>query len=414
MYPVRSNRRHVATTMLFLLAACRGSSGTEPRLAPVEALDLADARLAWTYVQNNTLPTTGLANSVDGFQHVSVWDIASLIGAVYSARELGLVDDASYDARMRKILGTLERMPLYDGAAFNKFYDGKTGQMVDLRFKPSATGYGWTAMDIGRLLVWLRVVAVNQPQYAAQAGAVVKRLDMARLVKNGRIEGMALDSTTGSVRRYAETGLGYEQYAASGFALWGARAAEALDATAHATSATVHGVSIAVDGRGYGRITSEPYIMMGLETGWYSPTLRQQAASVLAAQQARHDQKGIMTMVSEDHLRDAPFFFYYYSVFNAGRTFAVDGPETGTFVENPRWVSAKAAFAWRSLVPTPYTKAAVEAVRIAAVPGKGWGTGVYEGTGAPTGETNLNTAGLILEALAYRRTGRPFLSESIQ
>jgi hypothetical protein len=397
------------------MGAAEMSSVPEPHLTPTaEKADLADARLAWTYVENNTLPTTGFANAVDGFADVSVWDIASLIAAVYSAHELGLIDDAAYDARIRKILGTLARVPLYDGAAFNKFYDGKTGQMVDLRFKPTATGYGWAAMDLGRLLVWLRVLAVNQPRYGDQASAIVRRLDMTRIVRNGRIEGMALDSTTGTVRRYAETGLGYEQYAAAGFALWGHRAPEALDAGAHATRTNVLGVPVAVDARGYGRITSEPYIMMGLETGWYSPTLRLQAARVLAAQQARHDQTGIMTMLSEDHLRDAPFFFYYYSLYNGGRTFVVDGPELGTYVESPRWVSAKAAFAWRSLIPTPYTAAAVEMVRAAAIPGKGWGAGVYEGSGSPTGETNLNTAALILESLAFRRAARPFLSQPIQ
>lgn len=412
MRPVRSYRRRIVTLLLLALAACKGTGGTEPPMA--EDPDLIDARMAWKYVENNTLTSTGLANSVDGFQHVSVWDIASLIGAVYSAHELGIIRDIAYDQRIRQILGTLERMPLYDGAAFNKFYDGTTGQMVDLRFKPTTTGYGWTAMDIGRLLVWLRVLAVNQPQYADQARSIVRRLDMTRLVKNGRIQGMALDSTTGTTRQYAETGLGYEQYAAAGFALWGHAPMEALDADAHAMVANVLGVDVAVDRRGYGRITSEPYIMMGLETGWYSPTLRRHAAAVLAAQQARHEQKGILTMVSEDHLRDAPYFFYYYSLYNGGRSFVVDGPEAGTFVENPRWVSTKAAFAWRSLVPTSYTHAAVNAVRAAAVPGKGWGAGVYEGSGLPTGETNLNTAGLVLEALAYRRTARPFLAEPIQ
>jgi hypothetical protein len=414
MHPIRSRHRRIATTLLLALAACRGSNGTEPRLTPtVEDLDVVDARMAWTYVENNTIPTTGLANAVDGFQHVTTWDIASLIGAVYSAHELGLIGDVAYDERIRKILGTLAQMPLFDGAAFNKFYDGQTGQMVDRSFKPTPTGYGWASTDMGRLLVWLRILAVNQPQYADQAAAIVKRIDMTRIIKNGNLEAIDLDPTTGAIRYYAETGLGYEQYAASGFALWGHRAVDALNAGANATVAKVQGVDVAVDKRGTGRITSEPYIMMGLETGWYSPTLREHATNVLAAQQARYDQTGIMTIVSEDHLRDAPYFFYYYSLYNAGRTFAVDGPDAGTFVENPRWVSSKAAFAWRSLMPTPYTNAAVEAVRAAAIPGKGWGAGVYEGSESPTGETNLNTAGLILESLAYRRTGRPFLSEPI-
>ena len=139
MRPVRSYRRRIATLVLLALAACTGTAGTEPPITPVEDPDLVDARMAWTYVENNTLPSTGLANAVDGFKYVTVWDIASLIGAVYSAHELGLVRDVEYDGRIRQILGTLERMPLFDGAAFNKFYDGTTGQMADRSFKETTT-----------------------------------------------------------------------------------------------------------------------------------------------------------------------------------------------------------------------------------------------------------------------------------
>jgi hypothetical protein len=413
---VRSHRRRFTTLLLLAAAACRGTSATEPPisppLTPVEDPDLVDARLAWRYVENNTLPTTGLANAVDGFQHVTVWDIASLIGAVYSAHELRILGDAAYDARIRQILGTLAQMPLFDGAAFNRFYDGKTGQMVDRNFKATATGYGWSATDIGRLLVWLRVLAVNQPQYADQAAAIAKRIDYSRIVKNGNLEAIDIDPTTGAIHYYAETGLGYEQYAAAGFALWGRRAANAIDPSLNAATAQVYGVNIAVDKRNTGRITSEPYVMMGLETGWFSPVLRDDATAVLAAQQARHQRTGTMTIVSEDHLPDAPYKFYYYSVYSHGRDFVVEGPVQGTFVERPRWVSAKAAFAWRSLMPSSFTDAAVQVVRAAAIPGRGWGAGVYE-DGTPTGEANLNTAGMILEALAYRRSGRPFLQEPI-
>jgi hypothetical protein len=409
----RTLRRQLSLVILVLIAACRGI-GTEPTIDPVEARDRADARTAWTYIEQNTLPATGLANAVEAFPMVTVWDIASLIGAIHSAHELGLIDDIAYEARIRQILGTLQAMPLFDRAAYNKFYDGRTGEMVDRTFKPTATGYGWSATDVGRLLIWLRILAVEQPQFAEQAGAIVKRLDMTRIVKNGNLEAVDLDPATGAMRYYAETGLGYEQYAASGYALWGHRAVDALNPNANVATTRVFGVDVAIDRRGTGRVTSEPYVMMGLETGWYSPTLREHAERVLAAQQARYEQTGVVTMVSEDHLPDAPHFFYYYSVYSGGRSFVVEGPDAGMVVQNPRWVSTKAAFAWRALIPNSYTRAAVDLVQASAIPRRGWGTGVYEGTTVPTGEANLNTAGMVLEALAYQRTGRPFLSEPIQ
>ena len=153
--------------------------------------------------------------------------------------------------------------------------------------------------------------------------------------------------------------------------------------------------------------------MMGMETGWYASAIHDQAQSLLAAQQARFDQTGTMTMVSEDAMPEPPYYFYYYSVYDSGNSFVVEGPDAGSFVDQPRWVSAKAAFAWRALFPTDYTLKAFQAVQAAAIPGDGWGAGVYESSLAPTGIASLNTAGVILESALYHQRGQPFLSQPI-
>jgi hypothetical protein len=119
-------------------------------------------------------------------------------------------------------------------------------------------------------------------------------------------------------------------------------------------------------------------------------------------------------MASEDALPDPPYYFYYYNIYRDGRTFAVDAPAGGGYVESPRWVSSKAAFAWHALLPSPYTLTALQAVQRAAIPGRGWGAGVYEGTLRPTGDASLNTAALILEAALFQLRGHPFLSATIQ
>ena len=373
---------------------------------------MAGARTAWTFVENNTQASTGLAKAHDTFQFVTTWDIASQIAATYSAHELGIIDDANYDGRIKKILATLTTLPLFQGAAFNRFYDSQTGQMVDRNFNPSTAGFGWSTTDIGRLLIWLRVLAVNQPQYSAQATAIKNRLNMSRLISGGTLQGVDVDAN-GATVYYAETGLGYEQYAAGGFALWSQRASNSLNPTATAKATSVLGVNVWIDSRGNGRLTSEPYIMMGLETGWWAPPLGDQAHAVLAAQQARYDQQGIITIATEDAMPDAPYYFYYYSVYHSGKTFVVEGPGYGTVVSNPRWVSSKAAFAWRALIPTDYTLKAFNAVQVAAIPGDGWGAGVYEDTLKPTGYATLNTAGIILESALYRKLGKSFLSQPI-
>ena len=415
-----------AIALVTLLAACGkdstapdnsgGTPGTPgtPEVPNPPATDVwqAGALTAWTFIANNTQASTGLAKSHETFQFVTTWDIASQIAATYSAHELGIIDDANYDSRIKKILATLTTLPLYQGAAFNRFYDSQTGQMVDRNFKPSTTGFGWSTTDIGRLLTWLRVLAVNQPQYSAQATAIKNRLNMGRLISGGTLMGVDVDAN-GSTITYAETGLGYEQYAAGGFALWGNRASNSLNPTATAKATTVLGVNVWIDGRGNARLTSEPYIMMGLETGFWASALKDQAQAVLAAQKARNDQQGIITIVTEDAMPDAPYYFYYYSVYHSGKTFVVEGPGYGTVVSNPRWVSSKAAFAWHALFPTDYTLKAFNAVQAAAIPGDGWGAGVYEGSLRPTGYATLNTAGMILESVLYHKRGQSFLSQPI-
>ena len=372
-------------------------------------LFLNAARIAWSFADRNYQPSTGLSLAHDTYQYVTVWDIASGLAATHSAHELGFISDAVYNQRIQRTLSTLASADLFENAAFNRSYDSKTGKMIDRKQRISSRGYGWSVTDIGRLLIWLRILAVNQPQFASQAASIVKRLDMSRLIKDGYLRSEDLSPTTGALHPYQEGRIGYEQYTAAGLALWGYRAENALDARLNAVPASVLGVSIVADKRGDERITSEPYIMMGMETGWYSPELRQQAWRVLAAQEARYKSTGILTMVSEDALPDPPYYFYFYDVYRQGRSFVVDGPIGGPFVESPRWISSKAAFAWHALLPSPYTLAVLLAVQPAAIAGRGWGAGVYEGSLRPTGDASLNTAALILEAAVYNLRGHPFL-----
>src|SRR2546423_3127820 len=372
-------------------------------------LYLNGARVAWAFVERNYQPSTGLARAHDTYQYVTLWDVASTLAATYSAHELGLVSDPVYNQRIQRALTTISTMDLFDGAAFNKSYDSKTGRMIDRNQRISSRGYGWSVTDIGRLLTWLRILAVNQPQFATQATNIVKRLDMTRLIRDGYVRGEDLSPATGAVRSYNEGRIGYEQYAAAGLALWGYRAENSLNARLNALPVSVLGIPILADRRGDERITSEPYIMMGMETGWYSPELREQAWRVLAAQEARYKTTGILTMVSEDALPDPPYYFYYYDVYRQGRPFAVDGPAGGGYVESPRWISSKAAFAWHALLPSPYTLAVLQAVQASAITGRGWGAGVYEGSLRPTGDASLNTAAVILEAAVYNLRGHPFL-----
>jgi hypothetical protein len=298
-------------------------------------------------------------------------------------------------------------MPLFQGVAFNKAYTAETGEMVDRRDRPSTEGYGWSVLDLGRILAWLKVIESRSPTHAAAARAAAERLDYGQLIRDGYLIGANLRSD-GGVDTYVEGRIGYEQYAAAAFDRWGHPAAKSADFFENAKPVEILGQVVFADVRGGDRLTSEPFVMMGLELGW-SEGMREAAEKVLAVQRARHEQTGLVTVASEDAMTEAPHYFYYYCIYLDGQAFVIDAQGARRPLDGPRWVSAKAAYGWHALFPDDYTALAVETVAPAFSEGNGWFSGVYEKSGGRAGSMNLNTAALILEALLYRQTGRPLI-----
>ena len=363
------------------------------------------ARVAWRYVEQQSNAETGMVNSVVGYPYTTVWDLASALAALYCADQLDIIEGEDYDRRLRRLLGTMQRMPLFQGRAFNKNYSTERATMVDRNNRDTQRGVSVTVTDMGRLLIWLKIIAATQPQYAPAVDSIAQRFDLQRFVREGYLYGEALDSR-GRLQPYQEGRLGYEQYAAAGFELWGAQARRSLNLHHNAQEVSVLGIPLLADRRRGEHLASEPFVLMGLELGWY-PELRNQAWRMLAAQEARFRQTGTVTVVSEDAINQAPYFLYY-SVFTDGRPFVVLGPE-GQPGEYPRTVSTKAAFAWHALLPGAYTWQAVQTVAAAAGSG-GWGSGVFEATPSrSTGAENVNTAAVVLESALYYMRGRPLI-----
>ncbi|HZF74012.1 MAG TPA: DUF3131 domain-containing protein [Gemmatimonadaceae bacterium] len=368
------------------------------------------ARNSWNFVNSITEPTTGLARAHARYSYVTLWDVAGSIAANYVAHELAFINDETYDAHISKILSTLSTVDLFDKGALNRTYDAKTGRMVDNASHLSSVGAGFSSVDIGRLLIWLRILSTKQPKYAPLAAQIVRRLDMSKLLDDGFLRGIDVDPRGRSRSDFQETEIGYQQYSLSGFAMWGARVDRSgLDVKQNVRVVNIMGTRLLTDDRGNDRVMSEPYIMLGIELGYRSPELRYQASQVLAAQNARYQRTRLVTAVTEDALPDPPYYFYYYSLWHNGRPFMVEGKGQNQVVERPRWVSSKAAFGWNAVFPNPYTALLLQTVQPART-ANGWGAGVYEGTLKPTGIPSLNTAAMIMEAALYKIRGRPIYS----
>ena len=366
------------------------------------------ARAAWALINRGTFQSTGFATANPAYPFPTGWDIASTLAALYSARGLGYISDAEYKRRATRLLTTLKSVRLYNGMAYGRNYDARNGELVGPDQKPDQNGIGYSATDLGRMLVVLAVVAKNDPELATLAGDVARRIDGKRVVREGFLWGTERRPETGKQDEYQEGRIGYEQYAAAGFRLWNMEASMASDIRRHAKPTTVLGIPIPADTRGFDRLTSEPFVLHGLELGW-DPAVREVALQTLSAQAARFVQTGKVTIVSEDAINKAPHFFYYYCVYCSGKTFSINVHAPDVVLDEPRWVSTKAAFGWYALVPSSYTWRAVQEVGPALHPQKGWASGVFEDTRKSTDTYSLNTAAVILEAALYRKTGKPLI-----
>ena len=376
-------------------------------LSEQNAFMTKSARAAWTYVTRE-VTSVGFVGATKSYQFLTVWDMASTLAAAYSAHDLGFVTDAEYKDFIGRTLTSIEKLPLYDNTAFNRMYSATSGAMVDNKAEPSTKGGGYSSLDHGRLLIWLKIIGNGDPKLAARSQAIVNRLAMSRIVKNGYMQGEEI-TKLGEHRTYQEGRVGYEQYAAEGFALWGAKVNLAIDFAANAKAVVVNGVTIVTDVRGGDVMTSEPFVMMGLELGWKNDVWKNLALAVLSAQEARFRQTGIVTMVSEDAIPVPPAYFYYYLLYHEGKPFVVStvgGTVSDSF---PRWVSAKAAFGYHALAPGDYTWRALQTVKFGG-DSDGWTAGVFEGTKNSTKTYNLNTAAIVLESAAYMKRGCPLAS----
>ncbi len=378
-----------------------------PPPGPLSAADLARAQRAWSYFEVNRRPETGLVDSVDRYPATTMWDTASYLMALIAARRLEVIPQATFDARIAAALGALARLPLFAGKLPNKSYNTQSLAMVDYSNHPTPRGIGWSAIDIGRLLVPMNILVWQQPQHTPAVRAVVARWQLADLVRDGRLFGEIL-KPDGQVASQQEGRLGYEEYAAKSFTLLGQDVSEALGYREFVQWVKIDGIEVATDSRtpqlfgAHNYVVSEPYVLDGLEFGWDRAS-RDLAARVFAAQEARFHRTGVLTAVSEDNIDRAPYFVYN-TVFSDGKAWNTL-TDTGADASVDRSLSVKAAFGWDALYRTAYTAQLVAAVEGLYDPARGYYSGRYESDGQPNRAITCNTNAILLESLAYRHLG---------
>lgn len=255
------------------------ASGYSPRSGELTAREMTIAKNAWQYFVTNYQPTTGLVNAVNKYPSTTMWDSASYLAALTAARELGIIDKAEFDRRMLKFLATLNTLVLFRNELPNKAYNTISGQKVDYTNKPGEIGF--SALDIGRMLVWLKIIKERYPEYGNSIDNVVLGWDFSHAIDPcGTLYGAYLEN--GQPKYVQEGRLGYEEYGAAGFQLWGFNTCKASRPQPYEL-AEIYCVLVPYDTRDprntsqHNYVVTESYLLYGLEFGFDKPTDRDNA-----------------------------------------------------------------------------------------------------------------------------------------
>lgn len=396
----------------------------QARSGPLSAKNFQAAQTAWKYFANNMNEKTGLVNTIEGHQVTTLWDQASALSALYNARRMEIISIEEFDQRLNAMLHTLQSIELVDNKVPHKYYHTKTGKMV--RYNGNQGRVGYSSIDIGRFLIWLKIIKEKYTEHAASVDKVALRWNYCSIVDNGQMFGGNYDRG-GSLNVYQQGRLGYEEYAAKGFYLWGfntSLAARSLPVK----EVEVEGFDIPVDARDFlnpvekSFVAADSYLLDGLEFNWDKPNdfhtdstvhsdvfSAETSLKLYKAQQKRFEITGLPTAKSEYQLSEKPWFVYDTIYANGYAWNTIN--DLGTSIRNFSALTTKAGFAMWALWDTPYTDLLIKTVHSLNDVNRGYSEGVFE-AGPVINVRSSNTNSMVLASLGYKAFGKPVVSDN--
>ncbi|EAQ4583763.1 DUF3131 domain-containing protein [Salmonella enterica subsp. enterica] len=398
----------------------KGGWHTTARISSLTPQEKAWARIAWRYFENNTQPQTGLVNGSDKQPRVTLWQMGDTLIALIAARELGLVQEDEFDARLTRLLGTLNRLTLTDVRTPGRLYSSQTATPVDFSGQPTKSG--WSAKDMARLMLALRLTAERAPQYREYLDKIILRWNFCPVIdKDGELWSASVQNGQTVIRE--ELRLGESEYAASAFRLWGFLPEKALSPPS--CNVIIYQRSLAVDDRDPrttwqpSLLTTLPAMLPGLEFGWQPPgvppevqkALRTRAQGVWLSQKSRWERDKVLTARADFTLPQAPWHVVDTVWGNgyAWNTIGDDGRDYPRLAQ----VSTKAVFVLWTLWKTDYTDALMAVTTHLNNPQRGWFEGRVEATGDVNRTLTLSTNAMVLEALLYKHNAGPLFENGL-
>lgn len=363
---------------------------------PLSREELLLAKKAKYYIDRNWNQQTGLIDSVQGYHHSTMWDVASGLAAIQSLEGIGLYTEDEAESKISRTLSTLEQLPLYDDRLPNREYDTHTAQPSGRHSTSSSNGNGWSALDIGRLLIWLEITARHKPQFISQIESIKSKWQLSDVINDKTLYG-ELKTTT--QRRYRQEGrLGYLQYSAQGFVLAGFDVSNAFKPS-DVSSEILDTTLIYIDNRNLPYFTSDPYVLNAIELGqkkaWWDQLL---PLFILQKNKSIVEEK--LWIFGEDAMNKPPWFSYN-NIFIYGKGWLSTAPG-GKPIENPQVFSNKVAQGLSVIFhEDEFSKQLNKKIIANSLSYRSIPTGLYKNN-APNTAFNINTNSLVLTSLWYK------------
>ncbi|GEM_PF-1582712 len=372
--------------------------GAASRKTPLSDLQHNYARTAWSYFQNFTNSSTGLAVYSDGENRITPWEIGAQMNAIICAMRLGLVDAGEATHLLNRALHTIAGLPRHKALPCAR-YDIVNAQSM----RKSAN-----APQTFRLVAAFIAVAHYFPEFAPEIALILSRWKLRKYIRSGNLRLLPCGHRVAAPEYGAADCLGFGQYAARAACLVGLKADVAGELRDHLGACRINGILIPIDKRHRDDqllMSTVPLCLEAFGFGFCKDG-RALALAMFLAQKKHFQLTGTLTALAPVPTERTS------ETINQG--LSATGPDGilcrihgGENRADLRCVSTAAAFCHWAVAGGAYGQKLLDAVDILATQ-NGWQAGLFNHDARPNSVLSLNTNAVILEAIHFKCFGPLF------
>jgi len=366
------------------------------------------AQKAWQYFSHNVDSNTGLAYDTHDYPYSTMWGIGSYISALVSSQKLGIISTDVFNRKLELLINSLIRMPLYNQEVPNRQYKVDTLSLIDMENNVSDIGSGWSAIGIGRLLIWLKIVENWYPNYKGDIERFVNRLDLERVLKNSELNGTFHDGFSETV--FSEGRFGYEQYAAMGYKVWGYTVDNALNYDTIIFK-RLYEIDVPIDSRSGAHLVSDPFLLAAMEFSLIDEDFSRYTQKIYQVQKQHSLAIKRPVAQTEINLHQTPWFAYF-SIFDNEKPWQVIAFDGNNYPAYSGF-STHGLFMFNAVFSDEHSKAMMTEISTLASDNYGYYSGkAYDGSVIRALSSHSN--GVILQSLLFNKLNEPFLNQDIK